>query len=274
LQRDLLVNKADVDQFRLRGPFAVATHSDYQLRLSASEHISADLYLSAPAERAPLVILLHGYDNTKEDHAYQAVHLASWGMHCLAVQLPNRGRWVRNARTLARMVDLIHRHPEVIDSRVDAKKIILVGHSFGASTVAITLAEHASSLGGILLDPAAVGKGLPALLTRIDKPVMVLGADESIFPARNRDYFYRFIRRRVAEISIRGAAHEDAQFRLETAGHASGNESSATEEHQITFVSALTSAALSLASTGRFDYAWKSFDDATKSGKFINPRKK
>ncbi|HSQ05667.1 MAG TPA: alpha/beta hydrolase [Burkholderiales bacterium] len=273
LQRYLLTHPADVDQFRSRGPFAVATHDDYALRLTHSEHIVADLYLSASPDKAPLVILLHGYDNSKADHAYQALHLASWGIHCLAVQLPNRGQWVRNGRTLARMVDFIHRHPESIDRRIDPRKIILAGHSFGATSVAIALADRAPAAGGILLDPAAVGKGLPNLLTRIHKPVIVLGADESVFPARGRDYFYRFIHNGVAEVSIRGAAHEDAQFPLERA-QSQGADSSAADEHQVTFVSALTSAAFSLASTGRLDYAWKSFDDGIKNGKFIYPRKK
>jgi hypothetical protein len=43
---------------------------------------------------------------------------------------------------------------------------------------------------------------------------------------------------------------------------------------QITFVSALTSAAFSLAATGKFDYAWASFGDAIKTGRIINPKKK
>jgi hypothetical protein len=58
--------------------------------------------------KAPLVIVLHGYDNAKEDHAFQAMHLASWGMHSLALNLPKRGPWIANGRTLAALVDAIH----------------------------------------------------------------------------------------------------------------------------------------------------------------------
>lgn len=268
LQDYLLAHKADVDQFRVRGPFAVTAHDDLELRLSASERVAADLYLSAPAEKAPLIILLHGYDNSKADHAYQALHLASWGMHSLTLQLPNKGPWIANGRTLARIVDLIRRRPEILDSRIDASRIILVGHSFGGASVAVALAEGAPVAGGILLDPATADKGLPAFLRRVDEPVMVLGADEEISTARGRASFYRYVRSGVAEISIRGAAHEDAEFPLEAEA-----ESSATEKQQITFVSALTAAAFSLASTGKFDYAWASFGDDTKE-RFINPRKK
>jgi len=267
----LLSHKADLDQFRLRGPFAVAVQKDYEIRLSANERIDADLYLSAPAEKAPLVIFLHGYENSKEDHAYQAMHLATWGMHSLALQLPNNGPWVGNGRTLAKIVSYIYRRPEIIDSRIDVNRIILVGHSFGGSSVAIALAEGARAAGGILLDPAGVGKVLPNFLRRINKPVMLLGADEKVSSTRDRGYFYRYIRSGIAEVSIRDATHEDAQYPAELPLQLF---ESTTEELQITFVSALTSAAFSLAHTGKFDYAWTSFGNAIDNGKLINAKKK
>jgi len=266
--------KADVDEFRLRGPFDVATHKDHELRLSATERIDADLYISAPAEKAPLVILLHGHENSKEDHAYQALHLATWGIHSLAVQLPSNGPWVGNGRTLARIVTLIHRQPEIIDSRIDVNRIILVGHSFGGAAIAVALAEGAPAVGGILLDPAGIGKEMPAFLRKIDKPVMVIAADERYSPVRDRRIFYEYIRSGIAEVSIRDASHEDAEFPLEPAPQEPGTVSAATEEFQITFVSALTAAAFSLGHTGNLDFAWTSFGDAIKNGKFYDVLKK
>ena len=167
---------------------------------------------------------------------------------------------------MAAIVHFIYRSPEIIDSRIDVNKIILVGHSFGGSAVAIALAEGAPAAGGILLDPAAVGKNLPEFFKRINTPVMLLGADEHVSSARNRDYFYRFIRSGISEVSIKDASHEDAQYPSEFA--------LATEELQVTFVSALTSAAFSLSSTGKFDYAWTSFSDAFANGKLFNAKKK
>jgi pimeloyl-ACP methyl ester carboxylesterase len=270
----LLSHKADLDQFRFRGPFAVTTKKIHEVNVPGSERIDADLYLSAPAEKAPLIIILHGQDNSKDDHAYHALHVASWGMHSMTLQLPNKGPWVANGQTLARIADFIYRRPEVIDGRIDTNRIILVGHSFGATAVAVALGQGAPAVGGILLDPAGVGRDLPKFLGQINKPVMVLGADEAVSTTRNRDYFYRYIRSGITEVSIKGASHEDGQFPAERPLQFFSSDSSTTEELQITFVSALTAAAFSLAATGKPDYAWASFGDALQNRKLINAKKK
>lgn len=266
LQGYLLKHQPDVDVFRDRGPFAVSVQNDRPVQVSATEQVSANRYLAAPAERAPLVIFLHGHDNSKEDHAYQAMHAASWGMHSLSVQLPNTGPWTTNGRTLARLVTAIHREPRLVDPRVDATRIVLVGHSFGASAVAVALAEGAPAAGAVLLDAAGIGKELPKYLRQVKRPVILLGADEQVTTTRNREYFYHFIPAGVAELSIKDATHEDAQFPAEAVGD--------VDEPQLAFVSALTSAAFSLSFTGKSDYAWESFSGPLRSGKFKNPSRK
>ncbi|MEO7727201.1 MAG: alpha/beta hydrolase [Burkholderiales bacterium] len=266
LDRYLIEHKADLDQFRLRGPFTVITHENFELALSPAEHINTDLYLTASNEKAPLVILLHGLDSTKDDHTFQAMHLATWGIHCLAVQLPGEGPWVNNGKTLARIAAFVHRAPEALDSRIDANRIVLAGHSYGGSAVAIALASGAPAAGGILLDPAGIGPQMPQYLRRIDKPVIVLGADRQVSATFDRDHFYRYIRGGIAEVSIRDAAHEDAQYPSHS-GHA-------TEELQISFVSALTAAAFSLGVTGKFDYAWASFGGPLENGSFFGAKRK
>ena len=264
LQRYLLSRKPDVAQFRLRGPFAVIERRDLGIPLDSDLTVEADLYLCATALKAPLVIVLHGQDNSKEDHAFQAMHLASWGMHALALDLPNHGPWIANGRTLARLVDAIHRKPQLVDGSIDADKIILVGHSFGATAVAAALGEGAPALGGVLLDPAGIGRQLPQSLKRITVPVMVIGADEDIRPTRNRGQFYRFIPAAVGEISIRDTLHEDAQYPNEHTLRAFEDDPDDTEEAQIAFVSALTASAFGLAATGGLDYAWNSFENCSQ----------
>jgi pimeloyl-ACP methyl ester carboxylesterase len=274
LQRHLLSRKPDVAQFRLRGPFAVIERKDLEISLSSGLTVEADLYLCAAARKAPLVIVLHGYDNSKEDHAFQAMHLASWGMHSLALDLPKHGPWIANGRTLARLVEAIQRTPQLVDDRIDSDKIILVGHSFGATAVAAALGESAPALGGVLLDPAGIGRQLPQLLRRITVPVMVIGADEDIWPTRNRGQFYRFIPSRVGEISIRDTLHADAQYPNEHTLRAFQDQPDDTEEAQIAFVSALTASAFGLAATSSIDYAWNSFENGLLKGIFFNGRRK
>jgi pimeloyl-ACP methyl ester carboxylesterase len=274
LQRYLLSRKPDVAQFRFRGPFAMVERRDLEIPLDSDLTVKANLYLCAAAGKAPLVIVLHGHNNSKEDHAFQAMHLASWGMHGMAIDLPKGGPWIGNGRILAKLVDTVHRRPELVDGRIDADKIILVGHSFGATAVATALGEGAPALGGVLLDPTAIGRGLSQLLGRIAVPVMVIGADEDIRPARNRGQFYRFIPRAVGEISIRDTVHEDAQYPNQRTLRTFEDEPDETEEAQITFVSALTASAFGLAATGNLDYAWNSFENAFKNGIFFNARRK
>ena len=274
LQRYLLSRKADVAQFRLRGPFTVTERRDLEIPLASDLRLTADLYLCAVARKAPLVILLHGLDNSKRDHAFQAMHLASWGMHSLALDLPKRGPWIGNGRTVAKLVDAIYRTPELVDDRIDANKMILVGHSFGATAVAAALGEGAPALGGVILDPAGIGRELPLLLRRITVPVMVIGADEDIWPTRNRGQFFRFIPAGVGEISIRDTLHEDAQYPNQHTLRGFEDEPDDTEEAQIAFVSALTASAFGLAATGGIDYGWNSFEQAIKNGTFFNARRK
>ncbi len=266
LQGYLLKRPPSLDTFRLLGPFDVAVRSNHQVRLSDTESYSADLYLASHVNRAPLVILLHGNEATKELHAYQAMHVASWGVHALAVQLPNQGPWVENARILGRLVRAIRAGTLPIDQRIDTERILLAGHSYGAAAVSIALAEGAPAIGGLLLDPAAITKGLPQQLAKIKTPVMILGADEQVTRTNNRDYFYGYIRGGVFEISVKDATHEDAQFPSDA--------SSTTEALQITFAGALAASALSLHMTGNFDYAWSSFEPDVRSGKLLRPRKK
>lgn len=269
LERQLIRRPQNLDGFRLRGPFTVDVRKNLELRLSDLETVEADLYLAEIPDRAPLVILLHGHENSKNDHAYQAMHLATWGMHALALQLPEHGPWVLNGRILARVAEEMQRQPELVGGRVDAKRIVLAGHSYGGASTAIALAEGAPAVGGILLDPASIGREMQPFLKRVNKPVMLIGADQRSAGTQGRALFYSLIPRGIAEVSVRDAVHEDGEFPMQP-----GAGSPATETHQITFVGALTASAFSLAFTGRLDYAWSSFGADLKNGKLFNGTRK
>jgi pimeloyl-ACP methyl ester carboxylesterase len=289
LQHYLHDHKPDVDLFRRRGPFGVEVHKNYGISLSTAhyhadalletdaenassdipkttERIKADLFLSRHGEKAPLLVFMHGYMGSRASHHDQAMHVASWGMHCLTLEMPNERQWVANGRILARVVDALSRSPDMLDGRIDVNKIILVGYSFGGTSAAVALALGAPAIGGILLDPAVIGRNTPELLTRINASVAVLGADPRINYTIDRDYFFRYIRGDVAEVSVKGATHKDAQT--------SADAGLTSPSLQVTFVSAVISAAFSLAASGKLDYAWASFQGALKNGKLFIARKK
>jgi len=195
-------------------------------------------------------------------------------MHSVVVQLPNQVPWIRNGQTLARIVVLLRERPDMIDTRINPGRIVVAGHSYGGSAAAVALAEGAPAVGAVLLDPAGVGSGVIKYLGRVAKPVIVVGADRDVMLTRNRFYFYRYIPHGIAEVSIRGAHHADAQFPLGSSLAGVGADAAATEEMRITFVSALTAAAFSLAATGKSDYAWAGFEEAVRTGRMLRPQRK
>ena len=72
LQQYLLSRQPDVAQFRLRGPFAVTERRDLEIPVVPGLTVEAGLYLCAAAQKAPLVIVLHGHNNSKEDQIGRA----------------------------------------------------------------------------------------------------------------------------------------------------------------------------------------------------------
>lgn len=273
LQRHLLDHSPDVDQFRLRGPFEVTQQEDIEIEASSSGRIGGDLFLSTARERAPLVILLHGHGNSRAEHAYQAYHLATWGLHSLTVDLPNEGPWIDHGKTLARLVGRIRRGVPKLDPRIDLARIVIAGHSFGGAAVAVSLAEGAPVLGAILLDPASEFRDLPQYLARVRKPVTIVSADPHISMTKNRDDFFYYLPGNVFEVSVANAHHEDAEFAFESALDIFDG-SHATRALQITFASALTSAAFSIGFTGNLEYVWNSTYEAAKEGRLIGRMRK
>jgi pimeloyl-ACP methyl ester carboxylesterase len=274
LQEQVVSREPSFEVFASRGPYTVTVHENRELRIAEKERVAFDLFVAEAPEEAPLLIFVHGHESFKSAHYKQAAHVASWGMHAVTVQLPNKGPWDSNGRTLARIVNLIARSSDAIHSRIDVKRIILVGYSFGASAVGVALAQGTPVAGAVLLDPAASGKGVPDVFRRIERPVIVLGADDETYSPRGREYFFDFIPGNVAELSIRDASHDDGEYPADLLAQSTASDPGTTDEGQIAFLSALTAAAISLSATGSFEYAWKSFAPAFETGKFFNAKKK
>lgn len=256
-----------LEQLGDAGPFRVLRRDDIVVTLRSKERVHADFYRADIAAPAPLVVLVHGYDNAKADHGYQGWHLASWGMHCLVVQLRSRGPWVGNGMVLMRLAQHLRANPALLDARIDPDHIVLAGHSFGATSVVVAMAGGAPAVGAVLLDPADAIRGLPGYLRKVRSPVAILGADDRLGSTRNRRTFYASLTGRASEISINEARHEDAQFSFAVdVGQA--------DAPQRVFLGALTAAAHSLGHAGTLDPAWASFSDAARQGTVFGLRRK
>ena len=79
---------------------------------------------------------------------------------------------------------------------------------------------------------------------------------------------------RGAQVVVSDINAESAKSSAEEVGAAGVANCDVTEEAQVAFVSALTSAAFGLSATGKLDYAWNSFEGALKKGVFFNARRK
>jgi pimeloyl-ACP methyl ester carboxylesterase len=272
VQAGLLARAPDTAVFASPGPFAAVVRENVAVPLDAGRSLIGDFVETDVSTPAPLVILLHGNHSRKEAHRRQAELLAGWGLHALVLQLPNTEHWVQNGRDLAALVGALGRHPDLLGPRINAEKIILVGHSFGGSAVVVAAGSGAAVRGVVLLDPAVFSDRVLAYMRQIRVPVMLLGADAAVFRSRRRRQFFGQIPAEMGEISIVGATHDDAQNPSMFSLYAFGLDPFTSRQRQARFTAALAASAFSLAAYGDLDYAWRAFEKDLARGQIKNAR--
>jgi dienelactone hydrolase len=270
----LLTYRPELKQFEKQGPFEFKLRQNVPIKLKGGGIVVGDLVSPVSQLTAPLVVIVHGNHARKEAHRYQAMRLASFGMHALVVQMVNRDQWLKNGELLAKVISKIHENSELLSQRIDRGNIILVGHSFGGSAVSIAAAKGAPVRGIILLDPAIVSSAIKDQLQKIRVPAILLGADRSVFRSRQRRLFYRVIGGEMAEISIAGATHDDAQYPSMFALTGYGIDPFTSRAKQSLFAAALTTSAFSLTATGGIDFAWEAFEELMQTGTIKNPKRR
>lgn len=274
--RDMVTQQVnDTELFQRPGPFSVEKREDFEIRVSKEELINTDLYLSRHESKAPLVIIQHGNGGLKDYHEEQARLLASWGFHVLVLQQPNVKRWVKNGKVLADLTVLLKTWPTLLDSEFDPDNIILAGHSFGGSAIAIAASAGAPVKGLIFLDPAMVNTKIREHLKSINKPAIILGADEEVFTSRRRKQFFASLSKEVLEVSVKDATHNDAQYPDEfEVGKLFGFADWTSPERQSRFAGALVASAFSLSANGKTAFIWKAIQPEIKRGTLIQARRK
>ena len=117
----------------------------------------------------PAVLLAHGWGGTAADMAPLAERLQAAGYRAVLLDFPAHGRsagrrtnmveWLRAMRAVAAAVGPVH---------------AVAGHSFGAATVALALAEHGMDVRGAVLLAPVIG---PALF--VDRFTGMIGLPEA-----------------------------------------------------------------------------------------------
>lgn len=260
-------------EFGHAGPFETREVLDYQVPLTPSDKVVVDLFTPVIVDSGPLILMVHGNKFNKLVHGSQCRHLASWGFHCAAVEVPNEGQWLSNGRRVEKLVRIIHSFPSLLSDKIDVNRIILAGHSFGGSAVTIAAGRKAPIAGLILLDPAVVHPTVQNYMENVTTPVILLGADPGVFTSRKRKLFYRNISGPMSEVSITGATHNDAQMpSISQVGW--GFDMTTTARYQEVFLQTIVASAFSIGGFNNVQFAWKAFEPFLKVGLLKSGKKR
>jgi predicted alpha/beta hydrolase family esterase len=262
LSQRVLKDKPSLRQFMRKGPFAIIERDDLTLRISADETIRFDYYMSKQRQPAPLIIFQHGNKADKSVHRKQAIRAASWGFHALVVEQESSDQWTDNGLRLSDFIKIIYKSPRLLERSFDRSRIILVGHSFGASAAAIATSTNAPVTGLILLDPALFEAEVKPYLARLETPTIILGADPDVFKSKHRQVFFQLPQTDLLEVSIAGATHNDAQYpNMFNWNHVLGLKQAPKKYYQEIFTGSILASAVSFATIGSYTYAWQAFQN-------------
>lgn len=267
----VLASKIPLSALNQQGPFLVEAVRDFSITLGPRRSVDTDLFLSAHDGFAPLIVFMHGNKYNKQVHRGQARHLASWGFHCLVLELPNQSQWLANGAVIAELLRLLQAYPEILHRDVKVPQVILVGHSFGGSAVSFAASEFPQILGLILLDPALVHSDLVKKFRQIKVPAVVIAADKEVFHSRQRPAFFNNLAGPKITVEVKGATHNDAQ--LPSIGKVRwGMDFATTAVYQRRFLHSIVATAFSLAAQDQLQFAWKALLEGAKQGYLDNGR--
>lgn len=212
INKKILNSEPEVKKFLQDGPIEIQIVENYMIKVMEQPILLADFYYPLSNTKSPLIIIQHGNLASKEYHAKQAKRLASWGFNVLVLSQEKENQWIENGKKLKKIIQLVHLWPQILPTKVNLEKLIVVGHSFGGSASVIAASKSKLVTGLILLDPALYKKGVKSYIRNIEAPVILLGADLKVFRSKSRHSFYNLIDKNICEVSLIDATHFDAQY--------------------------------------------------------------
>lgn len=262
----IIALEPELKRFGAKGPFEVKEKLGRELSIDAKNTLVVDHFYAESSDKVPVIFVTHGNYSSRSAHNIQARHLASWGFHVVASDFPNRNEWLENAKRLKNLTELIYKMPTILGSNADSGRMLLVGHSFGGSASIVAASQGAPVMGIVLLDPAIVHRRVISDMRSIDLPVVILGADKTVFTSRGRERFWKYVGGEIAEISVPKATHDDAQGPSMFARSALGIDPFTSKDHQKIFRSVLAVSVLGVATSGTLDFPLTIFNREEDEG--------
>ena len=273
LRQQIFTKDLELDAFFSQGPFSYNEFLDFTITISPKDKVNTDFFRTNNEFNPALAIIVHGNGYNKLAHRIQAERIASWGFHCLVLNLPNRNQWLENGKKVRALVSLIKSYPRLLSGNLNQEKIYLIGHSFGGSASVLAAGFGAPARGLILLDPAMVHASVKEALRNISVPSVLLGADKKVFRSKKRAQFFDYIGGPIAEVSLIGATHTDAQYPSIHKVHW-GFDFVTNEQIQKRFLGALLASLFSLSSSDRLEFVWHLFRKEVRRGHMKKARVK
>lgn len=140
------------------------------------ETVPVDLYLPAKRERAPVVLLAHGFTRHRRVLAGWGHLLAQQGLIAVVPNLPAFADPERNARALVELADRALAKP-ALGTTAPEGRLVYAGHSMGGFASLLAAARDPRALAWIGLDPVDFGgRGQQALID-LQIPALALLAE-------------------------------------------------------------------------------------------------
>ena len=183
-----------------------------ELIMLQGERVPVDLFLPAPARKAPVVIVAHGFTRHRRVMSGWGHRIAENGMIAAVPGLPAFANHARNARAVAELVRHLHRPGGLGPGHEPTGRTGLVGHSAGGFATLLAAAGSDNVHCWIGLDPVDfMDMGLEAVKS-LSVPALVLLAEPG---AWNRSgNAQQWIGRGAADLMalrIRGSTHCDPE---------------------------------------------------------------
>ncbi|HRK16512.1 MAG TPA: hypothetical protein PK490_19690 [Prosthecobacter sp.] len=181
-----------------------------KLTLQGSE-VPVDIYLPQKADKAPVVIVAHGFTRNRRVMAGWGILLAQNGMIAAVPDLPAFADHGRNARAIGDLITLLY-EPGRPGQAAPTGDVALIGHSAGGFATLLAAGREKRARCWVGLDPVDfMGHGLAAV-KKLKVPALMLLAESGAWNRHaNALAWLRAPGAPLTALRVRGSTHCDPE---------------------------------------------------------------